>query len=144
MQFLREKFSLQLNQPITYERILTGKGTVNLYEFFYANSGQITPEEVGIKMREGATPELLDTFAWYLGLFIGTMQLMFMPEGGIWVTGGVTMNHVDIFDRPDFFAGIYATPAYLMQREEYPLGILCNHEHALIGSGYYAVKRLIQ
>lgn len=144
MQFLHEKFSLQLNQPITYERLLTGKGTVNLYEFFYSSQDEMTPEEVGIKMREGLTPELLDAFAWYLGLFIGTMQLTFMPEGGIWITGGVTMNHTDIFDRPDFFAGIYATPAYLMQREEYPLGVLYNHEHALIGSGYYAIKRLMQ
>jgi glucokinase len=143
MRFLHKKFSLQSNYPITYERILTGKGTVNLYEFFYAGSS-MTPEEVGEKMRSGKVPELLDTFAWYLGLFIGTMQLTFMPAGGIWITGGVSINHLDVFDRPDFFAGIYATPAYLMQREEYPLGVLCNHEHALIGSGYYAIKRLIQ
>jgi glucokinase len=143
MRFLHEKFSLQLNQPITYERLLTGKGIVNLYEFFYSNTGDLSPEDVGNKMREEGTPELLDAFAWYLGLFIGTMQLLFMPEGGIWVTGGVTMNHLGLFDRPDFFAGIYASPAYLMQREEYPLGVLCNHEHALIGSGYYAVKRLM-
>jgi glucokinase len=143
MRFLHEKFSLQLNQPITYEHILTGKGTVNLYDFFYPGTEDITPEQVGVKMREGLASELLDAFAWYLGLFIGTMQLIFMPEGGIWVTGGVAINHLDIFDRPDFFAGIYATPAYLMQRENYPLGVLCNHEHALIGSGYYAVKRLM-
>ncbi len=142
MRFLHAKFIEQSNQPITFERILTGKGTVNLFEFFYPQEKKSTPEQVGMKMRAGLTPELLDAFAWYLGLFIGTMQLMFMPEGGIWMTGGVALNHLEIFDRPDFFAGIYATPAYLMQREEYPLGVLCNHEHALIGSGYYAVKRL--
>jgi glucokinase len=144
MHFLHDKFSLQLNEPITYERILTGKGTVNLYEFFYADAPDITPEEVGIKMRDGLAPELVDAFAWYLGLFIGTIQLIFMPEGGVWITGGVAMKNLDVFDSPDFFAGIYATPAYLMQREEYPLGVLCNHEHALIGSAYYAVKRLLQ
>lgn len=143
MQFLHAKYNETANQPVTFERILTGKGTVNLHEFFYPDENLLTPEEVGVKMRAGFTPELLDTFAWYLGLFIGTTQLIFMPEGGIWLTGGVTLNHLDLFDRPDFFAGIYASPAYLMQREEYPLGVLCNHEHALIGCGYYAVKRLI-
>ncbi len=143
MHFLHDKFSLESNQPITFERILTGKGTVNLYEFFYPHATTMTPEQIGIKMRAGEVPDLLDAFAWYIGLFIGTMQLTFMPEGGIWVTGGVTINHIDVFDRPDFFAGIYASPAYLMQRDDYPLGVLCNHEHALIGCGYYAAKRLM-
>jgi len=69
--------------------------------------------------------------------------LIFMPEGGVWITGGVTMNHPYVFDRPDFFNGINASPAYQMQRSNYPLGVLCNHEHALIGCGYYAVKRLM-
>jgi glucokinase len=71
------------------------------------------------------------------------MQLTFMPEGGVWITGGVAINHLDVFDCPGFIAGIHASPAYLAQREEYPLGVLKNHEHALIGSGYYAAKRLL-
>jgi len=142
MRFLHEKSTQQTNPSITFENILTGRGTANLYEFFYPLTQHITPEEVGKKMRAGDAPEILDTFAWYIGLFVGTMQLTFMPEGGIWITGGVAINHLDVFDRPDFFAGIYASPAYLMQREEYPLGVLCNHEHALIGSGYYAARRL--
>ncbi len=143
MQFLREKNSANNNQPVTFEEILTGKGTVNLYKFFYPDTKEITPELVGKKMCEGSATEMLDAFAWYIGLFVGTVQLTFMPEGGVWITGGVAIKNITVFDRPEFFAGIYASPAYLMQREEYPLGVMCNHEHALIGSGYYAAKRLL-
>ena len=132
-----------LKQPVTFEKILSGRGTANLYQFLYPSERTITPEEVGEKLRKGEAKELLDTFAWYLGLFVGTVQLTFMPEGGVWITGGVALNHLDVFDRPDFFAGINASPAYLSQREEYPLGVLLNPEHALIGSGYYAVLRLL-
>ena len=127
---------------VTFEKILTGQGTANLYRYFYKDEC-ITPEEVGKKMREGQADEVLKTFAWYAGLFIGTVQLTFMPEGGIWITGGVTINHLDVFDHPEFRKGIDASPAYLQQRNEYPLGILRNHELALIGSGYYAAKRLL-
>lgn len=143
IRFLQEKTLISSNQPLTFEKILSGQGTVRLYQFFYRNAEEITPEEVGEKMREGEATEMLDTFAWYAGLFIGTVQLTFMPEGGVWITGGVALKNLDVFDRPDFFSGIHASPAYRQQREEYPLGILCNHEHALIGCGYYAMKRLL-
>lgn len=141
--FLQDKTVLQTNQPLTFEKILSGSGTVRLYQFFYPDAGEVTPEEVGNQMREGKAVEMLDTFAWYTGLFVGTIQLVFMPEGGVWITGGVSLKNLDIFDRPDFFAGIYASPAYRLQREEYPLGVLCNHEHALMGCGYYSAKRLL-
>lgn len=142
MTFLRTSLS-SINQPLTFEKILSGSGTARLYQFFYSDKKDITPEEVGLKMREGQVPELLDAFAWYAGLFVGTVQLSFMPEGGVWITGGVALKNLAVFDRPDFMAGIYASPAYRVQREAYPLGILCNHEHALMGCGYYASKRLL-
>lgn len=143
IRFLQEKIVHQSNQPLTFEKILSGAGTVRLYQFFYSDDDELTPEAVGLKMREGHVPEMMDAFAWYAGLFVGTIQLSFMPEGGVWITGGVALKNLDVFDRPDFFAGINASPAYRLQREEYPLGILCNHEHALIGCGYYAAWRLL-
>ena len=143
MLFLQDKYVSNTNQFITFEKILTGQGTVNLYEFFYPNRSPLTPEELGIKIRNNEADEMLDAFAWYIGLFVGTVQLTFMPEGGVWITGGVVLNHLDVFDRTDFLSGIYASPAYIMQRQEYPLGVLCNPEHALIGNAHYAIKRLL-
>jgi glucokinase len=143
MRFLREKEAHNDQASITFEHLLTGKGAVNLFKFFYPNTSDITPELVGKQMCEGKATEMLDAFAWYIGLFIGAVQLIFMPDGGIWITGGVAIKNITVFDRPEFFAGVYASPAYLMQREEYPMGVLSNHEHALIGSGYYAAKRLL-
>lgn len=131
------------NSVITFEKILTGSGTVNLYQFFYPDAEETTPEAVGVKMREGKANEMVNAFSWYIGLFVGLVQLTFMPDGGVWITGGVALSHLDVFDRPEFRIGISASPAYWSQREQFPLGVLCNQEHALIGCGYYAVKRLM-
>lgn len=131
------------NKTVTYETILSGPGITRLYRFFYPNSDAQTPEEVGIKIRDGKATEMFSAFAWYLGLFVGTIQLAFMPEGGIWMTGGVALHHIHAFEHPEFFNGIQSSPAYLQQREEYALGVLCNPQHALIGGAYYAVKRLL-
>ncbi|MDX1901352.1 MAG: glucokinase [Gammaproteobacteria bacterium] len=132
--------------PFFFEKILSGPGTVRLYEFFYPNREKITPRAIWQQANDKNNhnlDEMLDAFAWYMGLFIGTVQLIFMPEGGVWITGGVALHYLDLFDRPTFKEGIHASPAYLSQRETYPLGILRNPIHAIIGGGYYAVKRLL-
>jgi len=139
--------TLKTDEPITFEKILSGPGTVRLHQFFYPEREKLSPREIWMLANDpktaGELTEMLDAFAWYLGLFIGTVQLIFMPEGGIWITGGVTLHYLDLFDRPAFNEGIKTSPAYLNQRSNYPLGILKNQEHAIIGGGYYAAKRLL-
>jgi len=141
MQFLREHANA--NEPITFESILTGQGFVNVYEFFHGKDASLTPEAIGQHFSQGNAHECLQTIAWYLGLFIGTVQLIFMPTGGVWITGGVILKNLNVFDLPDFKKGIDASPCYQPQREKFPLGVLCNPEHALIGCAFYAVNKLL-
>ncbi len=129
--------------PVTFQKILSGSGTVRLQQFFYPDSPDLTPESIGMAIRAGLADKTLKAFAWYLGLFIGTIQLTFMPDGGIWIAGGVVMQHLALFDCPEFQQGIEASPAYLLQRQQFPLGILIHHDNALIGGAHYAVKRLL-
>ena len=143
MQFL---YTLQANtnQQITFENILTGRGLAHLHQFLYPSHGALTPEIAGNQMAAGNAPELQDLFAWYLGLFVGSVQLIFMPEGGLWITGGVVIKHLELFQQLAFADGIKASPAFRAERESYPLGVMKNPEHALIGAGYYAAQRLLQ
>lgn len=145
LEFMRFLLLAQKNQqtPITFESILTGRGLVNLHQFLYSSNEPVSPEIIGEQMKNGSNPELLDLFSWYLGLFIGSIQLIFMPEGGIWMTGGVAMKHLEIFSQPAFINGIHATPAFQHVRDSYPIGVLTNPEHALIGAGFYAVRRML-
>lgn len=131
------------NPTITFEKILSGTGLSRLHAFLYPSEGRLSPEQVGERLHANQAPELLKVFAYYLGLLVGTLELTFMPEGGIWVAGGVALRHINAFDQPDFKAGIDASPAYAEERSHYPQGVLVNPQHALIGGGYYAVKRLV-
>ncbi len=134
---------LKQHEPLSFEKILSGRGVVRLHQFIHRNTEQLTPEEIGQIIRDGHAQETLDIFAWYLGLFISTVQLTFMPDGGIWITGGVALNHIEAFDSPEFFKGIEASPAYLDQRKQFPLTVLQHTDHAFMGGAYYAVKRLL-
>lgn len=143
ISYLHAAGVLKPDEPLSFEKILSGRGVVRLHQFIHRNSDQLTPEEIGKIIRDGHAQETLEIFAWYLGLFIGTVQLTFMPDGGIWITGGVALNHLEAFDSPEFFKGIEASPAYLDQRKQFPLNVLCHTDHAFMGGAYYAVKRLL-
>jgi glucokinase len=142
IRFLLSDGVLMPNEPLTFEKILTGQGMVRLYRFCYPAEKNLTPEELGQKLRCGEAKDVTALFAWYLGLFIGTVQLIFMPESGIWITGGVILNHLDIFDYPEFFQGVEATPGYLALRQQIPLGVLCSNEHAFMGGAYFATQKM--
>lgn len=132
----------QPNQAIVFESILSGRGLQLLYRFFYPANPMLSPGEIGNLMEAGKIEELTEAFAWYLGLFIATLQVTFMPAGGIWMTGGVLLKNMGLTQRKSFKEGIHSLPAYLSLRQTYPLGILHHPDWPLIGAAFYANKRL--
>lgn len=142
MRFLQDR-QQQTQEQISFESALTGRGLVNLHQFLYGAPNTPTPDLISEKMRTGQAPELLDLLAWYLGLFVGTVQLTFLPEGGIWITGGVVIKNLEIFKQASFEEGINDSPAYLQERKQYAMGVMVKPEHALIGAGYYAIRKLL-
>lgn len=144
IKFMRFDGVLGHDKILSYENILSGRGCVLLHKFVRSDHTHITPEELGKKMQDGTANETQQILAWYLGLFIGTLQLTFMPDAGIWITGGVILKHPQIFDCSEFYDGIQSSPSYWEHRQEFPLGVLQNPDHAFIGGAYYAVQRLFQ
>jgi glucokinase len=142
MKFLVSEGGLEPGEPLTFEKILSGKGTVRMHQFVHNFLHTHTPEEIGELMRCGEAQETTALFAWYLGLFVSVVQLAFMPMGGIWITGGVILKHLDVFEHPDFYKGIEASPAYMQQRQALPLAVMQNDQYAFMGAAYYAVKHL--
>jgi glucokinase len=142
VQFMRYLYQT-VNREITLENILTGRGLSHLHQFLYPHSGNVTPEQAGLRMAGGKAPELLDLMAFYLGFFTGSVQLIFLPEGGVWITGGVAIKHLALFSHDAFYEGMNASPAFAKERAQYSLGVMKNEEHALIGAAFYAAKKLL-
>lgn len=138
INFLRSDKAYGNDKPITFEEILTGRGTSSLHQFL-TGEANLSPEELGTQLRHGWHQPTLKLFAWYLGLFVGSLQLIFMPSGGIWITGGVVLRHLEAVEQPEFLLGIQASPAYRNEREKFPLGVLANSDHAFYGGAFYAL-----
>lgn len=142
VRFLIREDGLPTGEVLTFEKILSGKGVSRIHQFVTGQHG-LSPEEIGEAMREGYELKTLKMLAWYIGLFIGTVQLMFMPSGGIWFTGGVVLKNLGLCDQPELFEGIYACPAYQKDREQFPLNVMIGPDYALMGCAYYASRRLL-
>lgn len=142
VRFLIREGGLSQGEVLSFETILSGKGVSKIHHFLTGQAG-LLPEEVGAKLHEAEHKETLKMLAWYVGLFIGTIQLMFMPSGGIWFTGGVVLKNLGLCDQEELFQGIYACPAYQKDRKRFPLHVMLGPDYALMGCAYYASRRLL-
>jgi glucokinase len=135
--------ALTKEQALSFEAVLSGSGMLRLHQFLYPGCRMHSPEALGELLRDGEGLQTLSVFAFYLGLFTSTVQLAFMPSGGIFIAGGVIMKHLSLFDYPEYFQGISAFPAYSAERSKYPLKVLIDEKTPFIGGAFYALKRLI-
>src|SRR3989338_1394999 len=141
IDFLRTQTDISPNQSITFEKVLSGQGTSRLHQFVTASKDHLLPHEVGDLLRAGLAEETLALLAWYLGLLIGSLQLIFMPSGGIWMTGGVLLKHEEIALHPQLKKGILASPAYINERRSFPLAIIKDKNLVFLGGAYYLAYR---
>lgn len=136
MHFLLKEFNLSL----TFETVLSGKGLSRLHQFCTGN--QLSSDEISKLLHAKQAEQTAALFAWYLGLFIGCVQLAFIPTGGIWMSGGVLKKNPLLVQHPNLLKGIHAHPAYLKLREDLPLNLMLNDELIYLGGAYYALNYL--
>lgn len=120
LKHLRIKFSGW--NRISVERVVSGKGICNVYEFLaYHHPNQINkevhrkfrqdPENAGI-IAMNAVPgslceQAMQIFADCYGSQVGTLALHFMPFRGIYITGGVTQKSLGFLQADTSFLDAY-------------------------------------
>jgi len=144
-RFLHEIEVLPASTPITYEMVLSGNGLSRIYQFFYGSDKKLSPKETAEFIAQSNDNQIYKLFAWYLGCFIATVQLTFMPTGGIYINGGVIHRSLQLFSEPYIQAmwrGIKSFPAYWNLRQKMPLIVMEGQDHAFLGGAYYITKRI--
>ena len=128
LKYLQKKY-----RRVSYERILSGAGLVELYYFSLGREPEgipVTAEWVNRRATDGDNPTAQDAimlFARIYGRFVGNMALIFRPGDGIYLTGGVTAKLAPWLDSSEFrdayldkgrMLNIVAnTPLYLVTNE---------------------------
>jgi glucokinase len=104
--FLRERFG-----HVSWERVLSGPGLVNLYGAIAGLEGTpaeaLPPEAIAARGRAGDCPlcrEALEVFCAALGTAAGNLALTFGARGGLYIAGGIVPQLDDFFAASAFRA----------------------------------------
>lgn len=120
-KFLRQRFEEE--HRVSVERVVSGKGLVNVYEFLAERYPDridaetqakiaAVEDEKGIVISETSmndkndgtislTRETMNIFASAYGTFVGGSAIKFIPTGGLYVVGGLTANNLHYIEGKD-------------------------------------------
>lgn len=151
--FLRRRFG-----RVSYERVLSGPGLVNIYEFLRdTGRGDETPELAAAQQDEDraaviscaaldGSSELcvraLDLFVRIYGAEAGNLALKVLATGGVYVAGGIAAKiRVKLADGT-FMRAFSDKGRMRSVLDKIPVRVVLNQEAPLNGAGYCAARML--
>lgn len=138
---------------ISYERVLSGPGLANVYEFFKKTSYQdisawlsdrIKQEdpsavisEVGMSKKDEACEKALDLFVSIYGAEAGNLALKSLATGGVYIGGGIAPKILDKIKEGSFMQSFTNKGRLAVMISQMPVKVILNPKHPLMGCGNY-------
>ncbi|MBT8122395.1 MAG: glucokinase [Gammaproteobacteria bacterium] len=138
------EFMLQRHAHVSFERLLSGSGLVTLYEFC---SRQSTEEVDAARVQAEADAgnpvarEALRLFVQIYGSYTGNIALLFKPEGGIYISGGIAAKIIRWMQSDDFIAAYLAKGRMEALAKKIPVYVVSDDRVGVNGALSHAVQR---
>jgi glucokinase len=146
LQFLRGRFG-----RVSYERILSGNGLGNLYDFFTQgkrledtreNSEAIatspdrnaTISELGLSGRSEAASRAVHLFAQIYGAEAGNLALKALSLGGVYVCGNIAARLLPILEGGGFRRAFLEKGRFGSVMEKIPVAVVLDGDVGLVGA----------
>ena len=149
MLYLRGKFD-----HVSYERVLSGRGLQNIYEFLRDARHGVESPEVAEQMRRsdpaaviansalnercGLCAQALDLFVSLYGAEAGNLALKMMAAGGVFIGGGIAPKIIKKLKGPAFMAAFSAKGRMQPLLDAIPVRVIMKDTAALLGAARYA------
>jgi glucokinase len=146
LQFLMKRYP-----HVSCERILSGDGLVNLYNFFSGctintvDENNIDAQWVNQQTTQGnaTAKQAVRLFVRIYAAYVGNLALMFKPEGGIYITGGIAVKIINWMQSEDFIQA-YLNKGRMQQVVEQVAVFLVNNESVGVFGALSAAVKLLQ
>jgi glucokinase len=148
------RYLLTRFEHVSYERVLSGPGLYNVYQFLRDTGGGAEPRWLTDQMREQGAPaaisraglegtcelcvEALDLFTSLYGGEAGNLALKLMATAGIYVGGGIAPRIVDKLKSGTFMKAFVAKGRMTPLMQSIPVRVVLNDRTGLIGAARYA------
>lgn len=152
-RFLKKKYG-----SVSWERIVSGPGIINIYEFLLEDKKLAEPESLKNKLNGGdpaaaiskcakdesfeICKEAMKLFNIYLATESAQMALKFKALGGIFIGGGILPKIIDIVDRDLFLHHFVQSDKMNPLLEKIPVNVILNDESSLFGAAFCAARNL--
>jgi len=152
LQYLMKKFG---HQHVSYERILSGPGVQNIYEFLRDTEEEEEPawlkeeltaapdvpaliSQLGLQKKAPICDRTLTVFASVFGSEAGNCALKFMATGGIYVAG-IAGKIVAKMQEPNFMDAFLDKGRMRSLLEGIPIKIVLNDDSGLLGAARFTL-----
>ena len=139
---------------VSWERVLSGPGLVNIYQFLRDTKRATESKELAAEMSggnaaatisrhglEGSSEicvQALDVFTGIYGAEAGNLALKVMATGGMFIGGGIAPKMIKKLQQPAFLEAFCAKGRVRGLLEAIPVRVITNDKTALLGAGRVA------
>jgi len=145
-------------EHISCERLISGEGLVNVYQFLkHINWAPTSAEierhmterdpaavigETGVAGSDALCVEALKLFCRIYGAESGNLALKCLPYGGVYLAGGIGAKILPVLQQSEFMRGFLAKGRCRAVLQKISVKVCTNPEVALLGALSYAKQRL--
>lgn len=153
LKFLRKKYG-----HVSYERILSGIGIYNLYEFLIAGKIEQRDEKLEKELENTTQPQLVITqkgvnkeskicervIDWFISIYgaeAGNAALKFFALGGVYVGGGIAPRILEKIKEGNFMSSFANKGRFAKLMMSIPVKVILNDKASLFGAWHYALLK---
>jgi glucokinase len=150
--FLRARFG-----HVSWERILSGAGLSNLYDFYRqakridesaenVDAIESAPDRnaaiarLGVAEKSEAATRAVEMFAEIYGAEAGNLALKTLAVGGVYVCGNIAANMLSVLDRGGFRRAFAAKGRFSSMMEKIPVAVVLDSDVGLQGAARVALE----
>ncbi len=153
LRFLRKQYG-----HVSWERVVSGMGLVDIYHFFLGHCRAIQPvwlthemefndqaaciSNAALSGKCEICMKALDLFVHLYGVETGNLALKVMAQGGIYIGGGIAPKILEKLKQPVFFDAFRSKGRMSSLLEDIPIRIILNTDTALYGPTRFAATQL--
>lgn len=153
-RYLNKKF-----ERVSYERIVSGPGLHNVYEFLRDSGTEQEPDWLKEEIQQASDPTVvishvgmngkaaicehaLDIFVSVYGAEAGNLALKLLATGGVFLSGGIAARILPRLQTPAFLQSFISKGRMQPLLEKIAVKIVNNDQVGVIGAARYAVERM--
>ncbi len=149
LQYLKQR-----HPHVSWERVVSGMGVVNIYDFLSEFRNLETPTWLAEEMKEGdkaaaiskaaqegKCPVCAETFELFVHLYgveAGNQALKIMSTAGIYLGGGIVPKNLELFREGTFLRSFWSKGRMEPLMRDIPVKVILNDSTALYGPAVFA------